>query len=237
MPVLDATAGAPASYADAVTERLPIFPLGAVLFPGLVLPLQIFEERYRDLMRDLLEGDEPHRFGVVSIELGHEVGPGAARRLAAVGCTAEIRGVQRHDDGRYDVVTTGGTRFRVEDIDDSLSYLRADVTPLSEEDGPDADKITGPVTHLFRRYCDRLSAHGAEVADLGDLPAEAVQLSYLVAASMVLDRTEKQRLLQAEDAAARLRLEWDLLRRENLLLEAFPTVPASEFLGGTVSPN
>lgn len=220
-----------------MTERLPIFPLDAVLFPGLVLPLQIFEERYRDLMRDLLEGEEPYRFGVVSIELGHEVGPGAARRLAAVGCTAEIRGVERHDDGRYDVVTTGGPRFRVEDVDDSLSYLRADVTLLPEEDGPGADKITEPVAHLFRRYCDRLSEHGAEVADLGDLPAEPVELSYLVAASMVLDRPDKQRLLQAEDAATRLHLAYDLLRRENLLLEAFPTVPASEFLGGTVSPN
>jgi uncharacterized protein len=220
-----------------VTERLPIFPLGAVLFPGLVLPLQVFEERYRNLMRDLLESEEPHRFGVVSIELGHEVGPGAARRLSSVGCTAEIRGVQQHDDGRYDVVTTGGTRFHIEQIDDSLSYLNADVTMLPEEDGPGADKIAGPVNRLFHRYCDRLTEHGAEVAELDDLPTDPVQLSYLVAASVVLDRPDKQRLLEAEDAATRLRLEYGLLRRENLLLEAFPTVPAAEFLGGTVSPN
>lgn len=220
-----------------MTERLPIFPLGAVLFPGLVLPLKIFEERYRDLMRDLLEGEEPFRFGVVSIELGHEVGPGAARRLAAVGCTAELRGIQRHDDGRYDVVTSGGTRFRIEDVDDSLSYLRADVTMLPEENGPGAGTISGPVTRLFHRYCDRLSDHGAEVAEFGDLPEEPVRLSYVIAAAMVLDRHDKQRLLQAEDAATRLHLEYDLLRRENVLLEALPTVPASEFLGGTVSPN
>ncbi|GAB3982058.1 LON peptidase substrate-binding domain-containing protein [Actinoallomurus acanthiterrae] len=220
-----------------MTERLPIFPLGAVLFPGLVLPLQVFEERYRDLMRDLLESEEPHRFGVVSIELGHEVGPGAARRLSPVGCTAEIRGVQQHDDGRYDVVTTGGTRFHIEQIDDSLSYLNADVTLLPEEDGPGADKIVGPVNRLFHRYCDRLTEHGAEVAELDDLPTDPVELSYLVAASVVLDRPDKQRLLEAEDAATRLRLEYGLLRRENLLLEAFPTVPAAEFLGGTVSPN
>ncbi|MEV5711095.1 LON peptidase substrate-binding domain-containing protein [Actinoallomurus sp. NPDC052274] len=220
-----------------MTERLPIFPLGAVLFPGLVLPLQIFEERYRDLMRDLLEGEEPFRFGVVSIELGHEVGPGAARRLAAVGCTAELRGVQRHDDGRYDVVTSGGTRFRIEDVDDSLSYLRADVTMLPEENGPGVEEIAGPVTRLFHRYCDRLIEHGAEVTELDDLPEQPVQLSYVVAASMVLDRHDKQRLLQAEDAATRLHLEYDLLRRENLLLKVFPAVPASEFLGGTVSPN
>jgi Lon protease-like protein len=224
-------------YAGAVTDRLPIFPLGAVLFPGLVLPLHVFEERYRLLMRDLLAGEEPHRFGVVSIELGHEVGPGAARRLAPVGCTAEVRGVQRHDDGGYDLVTTGGTRFRVEDIDDSLPYLRAEVTPLPDEAGPGAENATEPVTRQFRRYCDRLVQHGAEIADLDDMPADPIRLSYLIAASLVLDRADKQRLLQAEHAAARLRLEYDLLRRENLLLETFPTVPASEFLGGSVSPN
>jgi Lon protease-like protein len=219
-----------------VTDRLPIFPLGAVLFPGLVLPLRVFEERYRLLMSDLLAGEEPHRFGVVSIELGHEVGPGAARRLAAVGCTAEVRDVQE-EDGRYEVVTTGGTRFRVENVDDSLAYLCADVTMLPEEDGPGAENAVAPVTSMFRRYCERLVGHGAEVANLDELPADPLSLSYLVAASLVLDRSDKQRLLQAEHAAARLRLEYELLRRENLLLEAFPTVPASEFLGKGVSPN
>jgi uncharacterized protein len=220
-----------------VTDRLPIFPLGAVLFPGLVLPLRVFEERYRLLMSDLLAGEEPHRFGVVSIELGHEVGPGAARRLAAVGCTAEVRDAEEHPDGRYDIVTTGGTRFRVEDIDDSLPYLRADVTMLPEEEGPGAEAAVAPVGSLFRRYCDRLVSHGAEVADLDELPTEPLSLSYLVAASLVLDRSDKQRLLQADHAAARLRLEYELLKRENLLLETFPTVPASDFLGGSVSPN
>jgi uncharacterized protein len=220
-----------------VTERLPIFPLGAVLFPGLVLPLHIFEERYRQLMRDLLAGPEPHRFGVVSIELGHEVGPGSARRLAAVGCTAEIRDVEQHEDGRYDLVTTGGARFRVDDVDDSFAYPRADVTFLPEEDGPGAHDAVAPVTALFRRYCERLVEHGAEVTELDEMPASPLALSYLVAASLVLDRSDKQALLAAEHAASRLRLEYGLLRRENLLLETFPTVPASEFLSGGVSPN
>lgn len=220
-----------------MTERLPIFPLGAVLFPGLVLPLHVFEERYRHLMRDLLAGEEPHRFGVVSIELGHEVGSGAARRLASVGCTAEVRDVQEHDDGRYEVVTTGGARFHVEHVDESLDYLQADVTMLPEDDGPGADAAVTPVSAQFRRYCERLVAHGAEVTDLDELPSEPLALSYLVAASIVLDRSDKQRLLRSEHAASRLRLEYDLLRRENLLLETFPTVPASDFLGGGISPN
>jgi Lon protease-like protein len=221
-----------------VTERLPIFPLGAVLFPGLVLPLHIFEERYRLLVRDLLEGEEPHRFGVVSIELGHEVGSGAAQRLAAIGCTAELRGVQENEDGDgFNIVTTGGSRFRIEDIDDSGPYLQADTAPLPEEDGPGARSATEPVTRLFRAYCERLVTHGAEVTDLDDLPTDPIELSYVVAASTVLDRPDKQRLLQAEHAAARLHLEYGLLRRENHLLESFPAVPGVELLGGGVSLN
>lgn len=220
-----------------MTERLPIFPLGAVLFPGLVLPLQIFEERYRRLLADLLESDEPRRFGVVSIEFGHEVGDGAARRLAGVGCTAEIRGVQEHDDGRFDIVTTGGARFRLGDVDDSLPYLTAEITTLPDEDGPGAQSAAEAVGRAFRRYCERLVEHGAEVADMDELPTEPSELSYLVAASAILDRSDKQRLLEAEHAAARLHLEYELLRQENRLLEAFPAVPASEFLGGGVSLN
>lgn len=220
-----------------MTERLPIFPLGAVLFPGLVLPLHIFEDRYRQLVNDLLEQDEPRRFGVVSIEFGHEVGTGAARRLASTGCTAEVRGVEEDDEGGFDIITTGGTRFRLGDIDDSMPYLRADVTSLPDEAGPGAEAAVGPVGRLFRSYCERLGAHGAEVSDLDELPDDPVHLSYLVAASLVLDRPDKQRLLEAEHAAARLRLEYDLLRRENLLLETFPTVPASEFLSKGVNLN
>lgn len=220
-----------------MTERLPLFPLGAVLFPGLVLPLHVFEERYRRLVRDLLAGEEPRRFGVVSIELGHEVGAGAARRLAAIGCTAELRGVQEHDDGRFDLVTTGGTRFRVEEVDDAPPYPRADVTMLPDEEGPDARTAVPPVTRLFRRYRERLAARGARVAGLDDLPEDPLPLSYLVAATLVVDRPDKQRLLQATHAAARLRLEYDLLRRENQLLEHFPTVPASDFLDGRINPN
>ena len=93
-----------------MTERLPLFPLGTVLFPGLVLPLHIFEPRYRTLVADLvaLPESEPRRFGVVAIRAGREVGADGVRALHAVGCTAELRQVQRHEDGRYDIVAFFG---------------------------------------------------------------------------------------------------------------------------------
>ena len=219
------------------SEPLPLFPLRTVLFPGLTLPLHLFEERYRLLLRDLLDRPEPRRFGVVAIELGDEVGTGAARRLAGVGCTAELRDVTALPDGRFDIVTVGGSRFRYSSVHQSPPYLRAEAEFLPDGPGADPEPHAERVTGLLRLYRHRLAATGVEVAEPIEPPADPVRLSYLVAATVVLDLTEKQRLLEAEDATARLRLESELLARENRLLEAVPTVPAARFIDRTVHPN
>ncbi|HEY8480191.1 MAG TPA: LON peptidase substrate-binding domain-containing protein [Spirillospora sp.] len=220
-----------------MTERLALFPLGTVLFPGLVLPLHLFEERYRLLIADLLERPEPRGFGVVAIELGHEVGEGAARRLAEVGCVAELREATRHPDGRYDIVTVGTRRFRLKELDRSRPYLQGDVEYLPEEPGADPWPVARRVLRLFRLYRARLDAAGAgRFADTG-MPAEPVALSYRIAASLVLDGHDKQRLLECEDAALRLEAEHDLLARENRILRTLPTVPAGQFLDGSFHLN
>jgi Lon protease-like protein len=216
---------------------LPLFPLGTVLFPGLTLPLHVFEERYRHLIRDLLDGPEPRRFGVVAIELGHEVGAGAARRLARVGCVAQVRNATALDGGRFDVLAVGGRRFRLHGVDDSLPYLRTRAEFLPERAGPDPAPLAGRVTALFRLYRHRLAAVGAEVAEPVGLQADPVALSHFIAAVAVLDLGEKQRLLEAEDAATRLRLEERLLLRETRLLDVVPTVPAARLLDGGVHLN
>lgn len=220
-----------------MTERLPLFPLGTVLFPGLVLPLHIFEDRYRLLVEELLEQPEPRRFGIVGIELGHEIGNAAAHRLAGIGCAAEVHGVTPHPDGRFDIVTVGCSRFRLKSIDDSHSYLWGEVEFLGEEPGADPGPAAQRVTRLFHLYRHRLAAAGAEVAEPIELPADPVRLSYLIAAAVVLDYDEKQRLLESEDATLRLQTEQDLLARENRLLDMLPTVPATQFLDGGVHLN
>lgn len=222
---------------DAVTERLPLFPLGTVLFPGLVLPLHLFEERYLLLMRDLLERPEPRRLGVVGIEFGHEVGDDTGLRLADVGCVAEVHGIKSRPDGRYDVVTVGGRRFRIKALDRALPYLRGEVEFLPEEPGAETAPVAHRVRLLFQLYRHRLAAVGAEVAEPVELPDDPVRLSYLIAAAVVLDGRDKQRLLEAEDAALRLRAAQDLLIRENRLLNAMPTVPAGQFLETAFHPN
>ena len=80
-----------------MTETLPLFPLGSVLYPGLLLPLHIFEERYRQLVRDLLEAPEPRRFGVVAIREGRETGVDGVSALYEIGCTATVRRVLKRD--------------------------------------------------------------------------------------------------------------------------------------------
>lgn len=220
-----------------MTARLPLFPLGTVLFPGLVLPLRVFEERYRLLVRELLAGPHPRRFGVVGIELGHEVGDGAARRLAQVGCVAEVRTVTPYDDGRFDLVTVGGARFRLREVDHSRPYLTGEVEFLPDEAGADPAPAARRAARLFRLYRHRLAAVGAELHEAIDLPEDPVRLSYLIAAAVVLDHHDRQRLLEAADATDRLRAEQDLLMREIRLLDALPTVPAGQFIEGAVHPN
>ena len=118
-----------------MSERLPLFPLGTVLFPGLLLPLHIFEDRYRQLVHELLDGPEPRRFGVIAIRKGRETGIEGVSSLYEVGCTATLRETEEHDDGRFDLVTVGTERFRLEPLDESRPYLQGDVEFLAEDDG------------------------------------------------------------------------------------------------------
>src|SRR6476646_10599576 len=120
-----------------VSEVIPLFPLSTPLFPGIVLPLEIFEPRYRRLVADLgalPAGSSRRMFGVVAIRQGWEVERVApAEALYDVGCTARVQGVRARPDGGYRVVTVGGDRFRLLDVlvgneeDGDPPYLRAEV--------------------------------------------------------------------------------------------------------------
>jgi Lon protease-like protein len=204
-------------------ESLPLFPLNTVLFPGVGLPLHVFEERYRILVGELVEQTGPRRFGVVAIRQGLEVGEYEEPVLHEVGCVAEIRRVHRHDDGRYDVVTFGGPRFRLLGTDDARPYLRGSVEYLPEDPGDDAPGRAAVVATAFGAYCRAVAlARDEEVAEPALPLTDPVLTSYVVAAAMRLDLPEKQGLLALPDATARLRVETSLLRRETALLGAMP---------------
>lgn len=217
-----------------MTARLPLFPLGTVLFPGLLLPLHVFEDRYRRLVRDLLDlPDHQRRFGVVAIREGREVGADGVRALHAVGCVARLRRVDPYDDGRFDIVSTGEQRIRLVDVDGSRPYLSAEVELLDEPPGESPAVLAAAVRGRFDAYRRAL---GGEPGD-AELPDDPALLSYLVAATVVLDLEDKQRLLEASDVAARLRRELRLLRRETALLGLLPSLPGVELTRVPASPN
>jgi len=147
--------------------ELPLFPLHTVLCPGVALPLKVFEERYRLMVRRCLEHDQP--FGVVLIRDGREVGAGATS-IATVGTIAEIREASKYSDGRFDLLVVGTRRFRIESVAVGREpYLVGEVTELDEPvgDAERAERLTTEVTQRFVRYLALLQpAEGEDGAEI-----------------------------------------------------------------------
>jgi len=222
-----------------MSETLPLFPLGTVLYPGLLLPLNIFEERYRELVRDLLDGPEPRRFGVIAIRKGRETGVDGISALYQIGCTATVREVAEQDDGRYHLLTVGTQRFRLASLDKSRPYLQGEVDLLEEEVGDEA--AAGLAVHAVQRgfhgYVEALASRESVEVTVPELPDEPLLLSYLVAASMILDLPVRQDLLAEPDAERRLGAERALLARETTMLRSLTAMPAPDLRNTPYNPN
>jgi uncharacterized protein len=197
--------------------ELPLFPLQTVLYPGLPIPLQVFEDRYRQMFKRIL--DTERRFGVVAIVTGRDVDVGATYH--PVGCVAEVVEVKRHADGRLDMVARGRSRFRIDGVAQAAPYIVAEVSELPEATGEAAEQRTLKAGRLFARYVTTLLEMTGREAEPIDLPDDPVAASYLVAAGLQVDLVDKQRLLTIPSAAERLAAEAALLRRELALLEHF----------------
>jgi Lon protease-like protein len=229
-----------------VPETLPLFPLGTVLFPGVPLPLHIFEERYRQLMRVLVARAEgvPRELGVVAIRQGWEVGADAVDALYEVGCCAELRQVTRHPDGRYDIVTVGTRRFQLLGVDSSsrpylvgtVDWLAADEPdPGDPAAGAAARMVAGNVGALFERYVAAAAAVRGGRVGPHTLPADPTMLSYLVASVALLTLEDRQTLLELPTTAQRLQAEIRMLTRETTMLRTLRVVPAP--LSQLLAPN
>src|SRR3954467_14504507 len=154
--------------------EIPLFPLHTVLCPGIVLPLHVFEDRYRALARHCLDTGEP--FGVVLIREGTEVG--ALERplaIAGVGALVEIREAGRYPDGRYDLLAAATGRFAIESVDpERRPYLVADVTPLEDEGGDErqAERLAASAIRRFVRYLELMRARDGETSEVLDIRVE-----------------------------------------------------------------
>jgi Lon protease-like protein len=220
-----------------MSQLLPLFPLGTVLFPGMVLPLRVFEERYRRMVADLLEQPEPREFGVVAIRKGREVGAESIHELYDIGCVATVREVVPHEDGRYDLVAVGARRFRLLRADRTLPYFQGEVEYLPEADDAGGAPPAAAIQAAFRDYLNALADQAGAVIRVADIPDDPVMLSYVIAAAMIIDLPERQGLLAAPDCASRLKAERQLLTRERAMLRATTSRPAPDLSREPYSPN
>ncbi|TQS41684.1 LON peptidase substrate-binding domain-containing protein [Cryptosporangium phraense] len=222
-----------------MAEIIPLFPLGTVLFPGVVLPLHIFEPRYRALIRDLMAAEpDARQFGVLAIRQGWEVGEDAVTALYDVGCTAELRQVHPYRDGRLDVVSVGRDRFRLIEVLPGEPYLRGRVERRPEPEldaraGEEAEVLAGGVREVFARCRTLLHATlraGEDSSERPALPAlplpnDPAMLSYLVGSAAPLTLDDQQSLLAIDDPVSRLRRQLRLLKREATMLSRLHAVP------------
>jgi uncharacterized protein len=152
--------------------ELPLFPLHTVLCPGIALPLHIFEERYRELVRECIDTSSP--FGIVLIRDGSEVGGGSVS-FSAVGTFAEIRQAGRYPDGRYDLLVVGTGRFSIERVRaGERPYLVTEATTIEDEvrDEAEARALANRATRRFVRYLELLQPREGESAEEIDVRVE-----------------------------------------------------------------
>jgi uncharacterized protein len=208
------------STVEALSELLPLFPLESVLFPGALMPLHIFEPRYRLLIRRCIERQQP--FGIVLIRSGNEVGGGADPYH--VGTEAKIVAESPLPDGRSYIVTRGERRFEVESlVPDAEPYLMGRVRFLDEPDGEGASLNVGRALDALSAYLlavlavtedsrgERALADEMRDASPGDV-------AYRIAGTLAVDAPKQQELLELATASDRLAEETRILDRETELL-------------------
>jgi Lon protease-like protein len=214
-------------------ERLPLFPLKTVLMPGMVLPLRIFEPRYRLMMQRVLAGER--RFGVLLIRRGEEVGAGA--EPYDLGTVAVVTGLEPLGGGLMRVSATGSRRFRVTAFHHDEPYLTGDVEYLSE-DWQSSDTLRAlqaEVERLSREYVTTvLTLQDGHVGQV-QLPRDPVALSYTVGGVLAALRpSEAQQLLASPTVEQRLCMERSLLHRELAIVRRMAQMAERR---GRLSPN
>lgn len=194
-----------------MATRLRLFPLNAVLFPGAVLNLHVFEPRYKQMIAECVESGES--FGVVLIREGQEAGDPSVEPHQ-IGSIAEIVEVTPLPFGRFYISTVGRERFRIREILTREPYLTVEADLLDEENGIDgeAKQLHDEVREAFMQYLDLIVQFSGQQTTL-DLPQDAQAASYLIGDALQVADPVKQRLLEIDSTKQRLRAELGFLRR------------------------
>lgn len=201
--------------------ELPLFPLNVVLFPGMPLPLHIFEDRYKEMIADCIRENRP--FGVVLIEEGSAEDSPAAHPVA-IGCTAEIAQVQPLDQGRMFIMTVGRERFRIVRLDYDKPYLvgMVESAPLDTEDEEWQTQGAEALEPLVIEYLNKLARVGSIEVEPDQIPNDPEGLVYLAATLIQLPTEEKQSFLSIDRASELTHALSRVYRRELSLMKTMP---------------
>ena len=199
--------------------ELPLFPLNVVLFPKAIIPLRVFEERYKIMLSRILQKDR--QFGAVLIKSGQEVGGPAVP--FDVGTTAKVSRIAPMGRGRLEVTSVGGQPFRIIKMLQEEPYLVGLVELLDYEARTDERvwAVVDQVKRLFRTHLRLISQLTKQPLPSISLDLDAEALSYLVGYTVQADSIEKQILLETPDVMGRLGKEVDLLEKENSVFKQY----------------
>lgn len=225
-------------------DQLPLFPLNTVMVPGLVLPLHIFEPRYREMVRAMEVLPEAERqFMLALVRPGGNPDDRGLMDLYPIGVLVQVREITEYPDGRFDISVLGIQRAELLHVDTSRQLLQSTVHLLEDlhTHGGIPEVKTANVTRViqaFVRYRELLAdSTGNDYPANDELPADQVTLSYLMTAALVIPIEERAQLLAAPSAEARLGLAHQLITRENKVLHAFQALPAIDVETSRPSPN
>ena len=215
-----------------------MFPLNTVLFPGAVVPLHVFEPRYRALVEALLEQPDPTQrlLGTVGIREGYEVGDHGSQSLYRVGCRLQLVEVSVGSDGTFDIEVVARDRIRLNELDTSGEFPLGDVADLAEVDEEvPAPTVASAVGAFVACRCAISQIHDDPLT--GQLPTDPTYLSWTLSAAAPLPLPDRQTLLESDSAAERLALVTDLLRSEIRAMAVVPSLPATDVARTRWSPN
>ena len=215
---------------------LPIFPLNTVLMPHQLMPLHIFENRYRRLISDLLALPEPEqRFGIVSIIKGSETDHDLPQ-IAEIGTIAVLRKTSANSDGTFEIMVMGGERFDIRSLSVSKApYLISEVSIRPELPINFDPAIISLAQEKCADFMMMIDADNDNSAH--DLPSEPSALSFLIGGLLPLTSLEQQSLLNMDDANLRLKAVMKIINRETILMQEIPSVPTPFLTRVTISPN
>jgi Lon protease-like protein len=202
--------------------NIPLFPLNVVLFPGMMLPLHIFEERYKMMINECLTKGDP--FGVVLSKRQQPVLTGTLyhEEIYEVGTTARITAIEHLKDGRMNLIAVGQERFIIQDVWSSRDdFLMGRVTPFpvqTEENQTQIGMVSNILRPMVRRYIDHLADASGEDLSNAVLPNDPTALAFLAGTAMQGPLTDKQKLLSARSLLTLLVQTVTLLDREDQIL-------------------